>query len=170
MATFMWVYPQIFEFEGPWDLRGINGGSWGGWKSSTAIPAPQRLDMGSIQHLMTLWSYSNTIMACHHGNIYVSIHWDFWVWGSLTCINCGSWGGWKSSTAIPAPQRLDIGSIQHLMTLWSWSNTIMACHHGNIYVSITPDFWVWGSLTGINGGSWGGWSPPLQSQLLKGLI
>ena len=60
-------------------------------------------------------------------------------------INGVGWGGWKPSTAIPAPQRLDIGSIQHLMTLWSWSNTIMTCHHGNIYVSIPSDFWVWGS-------------------------
>ena len=31
----------------------------------------------------------------------------------------------------------------------------MACHHGNIHVSIPPDFWVWGSLKAINGGSWG---------------
>ena len=127
-------------------LKAINGGSWGGWKLATVIPTLQRLDIGSTQCLMTIWQQSNTFWACHHGNIYVyvSIPPDFGVWGSLKAINGGSWTGWKLPTVIPTLQRLDIdiGSTQCLMTLWQQSNTFRTRRHGNIYVSIPPDFWV----------------------------
>ena len=43
------------------------------------------------------------------------------------------------STVIPALQRLDIGSIQHLMTLQVYTDTVMASHYSDIHVSIPPD-------------------------------
>ena len=65
------------------DLKGANGGSWGGWHVSNVIPTLQRLDIGSIQHLMTLQRYTDTFLASHYSDIHVSIHPDFaifWTW------------------------------------------------------------------------------------------
>ena len=135
-----------------------DGGSWGGWNVFIVIPTLQRLDIGSIQHLMTLQRYTDTVMPSHYSNIHVSIPPDP-DFGTLTakCNDGGSWGGWNVSTVIPTLQRLDIGSIQHLMTLQRYTDTVVASHYSNIHVSIPPnqDF---GTLTKCNdGGSWGGW-------------
>ena len=43
------------------------------------------------------------------------------------------------STVIPTLQRLDIGSIQHLMTLQVYTDTVMTSHYSDIHVSIPPD-------------------------------
>ena len=67
----MWVYPQIHLFRT--HTKCNDGGSWGGWNVSNAIPTLQRLDIGSIQHLMTLWIYTDTILASHYSDIHVSI-------------------------------------------------------------------------------------------------
>ena len=42
------------------------------------------------------------------------------------------------STVIPALQRLDIGSIQHLMTLQVYTDTVITSHYSDIHVSIDP--------------------------------
>ena len=43
------------------------------------------------------------------------------------------------SNVIPTLQRLDIGSIQHLMTLQRYTDTLMASHYSDIHVSIPPN-------------------------------
>ena len=94
----MWVYPQILLF---WHFaqRRNDGGSWGGWHVSNVIPTLQRLDIGSIQHLMTLQRYTDTFLASHYSDIHVSIPPDqdfgslrkvqwWWQLRWMTCLKC----------------------------------------------------------------------------------
>ena len=133
----MWVYPQILILAVC--AKCNDGGSWGGWHVSNVIPTLQRLDIGSIQHLMTLQRYTDTFLASHYSDIHVSIPPDPAILDFEKCNDGGSWGGWHVSNVIPTLQRLDIGSIQHLMTLQRYTDTFLASHYSDIHVSIPPD-------------------------------
>ena len=50
----------------------------------------------------------------------------------------------------PNSSRLDIGSIQHLMTLQRYTDTVLTSQYSNIHVSIPPDP-DFGTLTKCNG-------------------
>ena len=88
---------------------------------------------------MTLQRYTDTILASHYSDIHVSIPPDP-DFGTFTkCNDGGSWGGWNVSTVIPTLQRLDTGSIQHLMTLQRYEDTVMTSHYSDIHVRVPPD-------------------------------
>ena len=87
------------------------------------------------------------------------------------CNDGGSWGGWNVSTVIPALQRLGIGSIQHLMTLWVYTDTILASHYSNIHVSIPPEqYYSCTSQSAMMVAVEVDEMYPLSSQLFKGLV
>ena len=72
---------------------------------------------------------------------------------------------------IPTLQRLDIGSIQHLMTLQVYTDTVMTSHYSDIHVSIPPDpdfgtFTKSAMMVAVEVDE----MSPLSSQLFKDLI
>ena len=77
---------------------------------------------------------------CITGNNRVSIPPGSFFLHFPKCNDGGSWGGWNVSTVIPTLQRLDIGSIQHLMTCKHMQTQFWHHFTGNIHVSLRNNF------------------------------
>ena len=150
------------------------------WRAGIAVeamtPALQTLDIGSIQDLMTLQWHTLAPMASIYNSANLNVGWD-----SCEILilrdhgKGGSWGGYMASTAIPALQTLDIGSIQDLMTLQWHTLAPMASIYNSANLNVGWDsckisilrdheFQSIKVVVGVN--TW----PQLLSQLFKHLI
>ena len=153
-VTFMWVYPHRSWF---WLCAKCNdGGSWGGWHVSNVIPTLQRLDIGSIQHLMTLQRYTDTFLASHYSNIHVSIppeilifalHKVQWWWQLrwMKCLHChpnSSKTWYRVHTSFDDPTKI-----------YRHRSGITLQQHSCEY---TPRSFFWHLTKCNDGGSWGG--------------
>ena len=140
----MWVYPQILILA--LCAKCNDGGSWGGWNVSNVIPTLQRLDIGSIQHLMTLQRYTDTLMASHYSDIHVSIPPDrdfgtlckvqwWWQLRQIKCLKChpnSSKASYRVHTTFDDPT-----------TIYRHHSGITLQRHSCEY---TPRSWFWHSL------------------------